>query len=123
MDTLAESAVIRTAPDADTIKTWNQLTDAEKTSFGNSSANYQYDVYMDNYNNMLDDEDVVEREEQILISKLNLIKNNASIDKYKKLINIINLKNARPDWINDEIENTNNKIERIGKENKIMLII
>jgi hypothetical protein len=72
---------------------------------------------------MLDDEDVVEREEQILISKLNLIKNNASIDKYKKLINIINLKNARPDWINDEIENTNNKIERIGKENKIMLII
>ena len=54
---------------------------------------------------MLDDEDVVEREEQILISKLNLIKNNASIDKYKKLINIINLKNARPDWINDEIEN------------------
>ena len=72
---------------------------------------------------MLDDEVVVEREEQILISKLNLIKNNASIDKYKKLINIINLKNARPDWINDEIENTNNKIERIGKENKIMLII
>ena len=72
---------------------------------------------------MLDDEDVMEREEQILISKLNLIKNNASIDKYKKLINIINLKNARPDWINDEIENTNNKIERIGKENKIMLII
>jgi len=72
---------------------------------------------------MLDDEVVVEREDQILISKLNLIKNNASIDKYKKLINIINLKNARPDWINDEIENTNNKIERIGKENKIMLII
>lgn len=72
---------------------------------------------------MLDDEVVVEREEQILISKLNLIKNNAYIDKYKKLINIINLKNARPDWINDEIENTNNKIERIGKENKIMLII
>ena len=72
---------------------------------------------------MFDDEVVVEREEQILISKLNLIKNNASIDKYKKLINIINLKNARPDWINDEIENTNNKIERIGKENKIMLII
>ena len=72
---------------------------------------------------MLDDEVVVEREDQILISKLNLIKNNASIDKCKKLINIINLKNARPDWINDEIENTNNKIERIGKENKIMLII
>jgi hypothetical protein len=72
---------------------------------------------------MLDDEVVVEREDQILISKLNLIKNNASIDKYKKLINIINLKNARPDWINDEIENTNDKIERIGKENKIMLII
>ena len=72
---------------------------------------------------MLDDEVVVEREDQILISKLNLIKNNASIDKYKKLINIVNLKNARPDWINDEIENTNNKIERIGKENKIMLII
>ena len=72
---------------------------------------------------MLDDEVVVEREEQILISKLNLIKNNACIGKYKKLINIINLKNARPDWINDEIENTNNKIERIGKENKIMLII
>ena len=72
---------------------------------------------------MLDDEVVVEREDQILISKLNLIKNNASIDKYKKLIKIINLKNARPDWINDEIENTNNKIERIGKENKIMLII
>ncbi len=72
---------------------------------------------------MLDDEVVVEREDQILISKLNLIKNNASIDKYKKLINIINLKNARPDWINDEIENTNNKIERIGKGNKIMLII
>ena len=72
---------------------------------------------------LLDDEVVVEREDQILISKLNLIKNNASIDKYKKLINIINLKNARPDWINDEIENTNNKIERIGKENKIMLII
>lgn len=72
---------------------------------------------------MLDDEVVVEREDQILISKLNLIKNNASINKYKKLINIINLKNARPDWINDEIENTNNKIERIGKENKIMLII
>ena len=72
---------------------------------------------------MLDDEVVVEREEQILISKLNLIKNNAYIGKYKKLINIINLKNARPDWINDEIENTNNKIERIGKENKIMLII
>ena len=72
---------------------------------------------------MLDDEVVVEREDQILISKLNLIKNNAYIDKYKKLINIINLKNARPDWINDEIENTNNKIERIGKENKIMLII
>ena len=72
---------------------------------------------------MLDDEVVVEREDQILISKLNLIKNNVSIDKYKKLINIINLKNARPDWINDEIENTNNKIERIGKENKIMLII
>ena len=74
-------------------------------------------------NHMIDDEVVVEREDQILISKLNLIKNNASIDKYKKLINIINLKNARPDWINDEIENTNNKIERIGKENKIMLII
>ena len=72
---------------------------------------------------MLDDEVVVEREDQILISKLNLIKNNAYIGKYKKLINIINLKNARPDWINDEIENTNNKIERIGKENKIMLII
>ena len=72
---------------------------------------------------MLDDEVVVEREDQILISKLNLIKNNASIDKYKKLINIIDLINARPYWINDEIENTNNKIERIGKENKIMLII
>ena len=53
MDLLAESSVIRTAVDADTIKTWSQLTSSEKTQFGNSESNYQYDIYMGYYNNMV----------------------------------------------------------------------
>ena len=53
MDLLAESSVIRTSSNSDTIKTWNDLTSAEKQQFGNSSANYQYDVYMAYYNNMV----------------------------------------------------------------------
>lgn len=53
MDLLAESSVIRTAVDEDTIKTWDQLTSNEKTQFGNSQSNYQYDIYMSHYDNMV----------------------------------------------------------------------
>ena len=60
MDLLAESSVIRTAQDEDTIKEWDDLTDAEKTSFGNLEANYQYDNYMDNYNNMISAQEYLE---------------------------------------------------------------
>ena len=53
MDLLAESSVIRTSASADTIKTWSALSASEKEQFGNLSSNYQYDIYMDNYNNMV----------------------------------------------------------------------
>lgn len=54
MDILAESSVIKTSDDSDTIKTWSELTADEKASFGDIENNYQYDVYMDYYNNMVD---------------------------------------------------------------------
>lgn len=53
MDLLAESSVIRTSADSDTIKTWSELTESEKQQFGNLSGNYQYDIYMADYNNMV----------------------------------------------------------------------
>ncbi len=53
MDLLAESAVIRTASNADTIKTWNNLTTDEKARFGNISEKYQYDIYNEYYTNMV----------------------------------------------------------------------
>ena len=53
MDLLAESAVIRTASNADTIKTWNNLTTDEKARFGNISEKYQYDIYNEYYINMV----------------------------------------------------------------------
>ena len=51
MSLLAESSVIKVSPDSDLIKTWNQLTDAEKKQFAYLEQKYYYSTYMDYYNN------------------------------------------------------------------------
>lgn len=49
MNILAESAVIRISEDSDDIKKWVELTDEERTSYGNLESNYYYAIYMDYY--------------------------------------------------------------------------
>ena len=51
MDLLAESSVIRVSSNSDIIKTWSQLTNAEKEKFGFLEVKYFYDTYMEYYNN------------------------------------------------------------------------
>lgn len=51
MDVLAEEAVIRVSPDSNEIKTWANLSDAEKASYGSGQDAYKYDLYMGYYNN------------------------------------------------------------------------
>jgi hypothetical protein len=50
MKILAEQSVILTSAEADTIKTWSELTDDEKEQFGGAEINYFYDKYMTYYN-------------------------------------------------------------------------
>ena len=52
MNLLAEQSVIRVSDDAYEIKTWSNLTDAEKSLYGNDSTSYSYSTYMEYYNNM-----------------------------------------------------------------------
>jgi len=47
------SIVIRKNSSGYEIKTWNELTTAEKSSYGNTSLLYRYDDYMVYYNNVL----------------------------------------------------------------------
>lgn len=54
MSLLAESSVIKKYPDSDEIKTWNELTDAEKSEFGYYDVKYYYNTYMDYYNKRTD---------------------------------------------------------------------
>lgn len=51
MDVLAEEAVIRVSPDSNEIKTWANLSDVEKASYGSGQDAYKYDLYMGYYNN------------------------------------------------------------------------
>lgn len=47
----SKSTVIRKNSSGYEIKTWSELTDEEKASYGGSSSAYHYDVYMEYYNN------------------------------------------------------------------------
>ena len=48
-----KSIVIRKYDTGYEIKSWNELTDAEKAGYGNSSILYRYNDYMDFYNNSI----------------------------------------------------------------------
>lgn len=49
MNILAEQSVIRKSKDSDEIKTWNELSAAEKGEFGYLESNYYYDAYMNDF--------------------------------------------------------------------------
>lgn len=60
MDLLSQESVIRVSNDSYAIKTWAQLTESEKAEYGNNSALYRYDTYMEYYMNMLSAQDYLD---------------------------------------------------------------
>ncbi len=91
MDLLAESSVIRTSANSDTIKTWNNLEPSEKAQFGNSSSNYQYDIYMEYYNNMLGAKNYLSTL-QLQISDLSNLQSNAQTRR-NEIVNDVAIEN------------------------------
>ena len=92
MSLLAESSVIKVSLDSDMIKTWNQLTDAEKKQFGYLEQKYYYSTYMDYYNKrqsaktylatLQDELDSLKDNLEIVQSRRVEIANTVSIESY-----------------------------------------
>lgn len=95
MDVLAEEAVIRISTDSNIIKSWNELSNDEKVSYGLDQDSYKYDLYMSYYNNMQSAQDYLDSlipQRETLEESLNAYK-----DRIERNVSVTRLENWFPE--------------------------
>lgn len=94
MTVLVDGQAIILKEDSDEAKTWDSLSSDEKTQYGNLEINYQYDTYMQNYNErnscqaylstLMEKLDSLEEEKNSYQSNRNVLVKLVSVDGYNR---------------------------------------
>lgn len=91
MQVLVDGEAVLKKNNSDEAKPWSSLTNAQKIEYGNLESNYQYDAYMQNYNERQECQSYL----NTLYSKLSIIENNqkSAATNRTKLVKLIQLEN------------------------------